>query len=168
MAEQTEGKRRTDRRLILLVAAVALGIVFLIVGGLGSSKSEATQAEAGELPDPAVYAAEVEEQIVSLCARVKGAGQVTAVVTLDGGYRAVYATDVQSTSGGYKSSTVLVGSGSSESPLLLGYENPRISGIGVVCAGAEDPQVRQSLLALISAAFDVGTNKIYVATGRVS
>lgn len=172
MSENVIKRVKKDRKLFLLLAGAAVGVFLLIWGsvGVGDTKEEASEEEklAYASLDPSAYAEEVERQVVELCSRVKGAGTVEAVVTLGGGYRAIYATDSQSSSTGYKSSTVLIGSGSNEEAILLGYENPEIAGIGIVCTGADDFTVRQSILSLVSAAFDVGTNKIYIASGQVS
>ena len=153
----------------MALLGAAVGIVLLIFGSSGTFAKESNSDEKNNTKsdlDPAVYVAELEERITEICSRVKGAGQVRAVVTLKGGYRAVYATDAQSSSSGYKSSTVLVGSGSSEGAVLICYENPEIGGIGIVCEGGDDPTVRHAVVALVSAAFDVGTNKIYVASAK--
>ena len=113
-----------------------------------------------------VFAAQAEEKIVSICSGVCGVGDVRAVVTLEGGYRAVYASDVQGSDTSYRNETVLTGSGSSEKAILVGYQAPRIVGIGIVCTGGDDPTIQQRITLLVSAAFDVSANKIYVTGGK--
>jgi len=164
------GDPKRDKRLLLLLGGAILGAALLIFGSMGAADKETAAAEAQAPPelDPEKYAEEVEERVGALCAQVKGAGTVRAVVTLKGGYRAVYATDSQSTGNGYKNSTVLIGSGSSEGAVLICYENPEIAGIGIVCTGGDDPAVRDRIVALVAAAFDVGTNKIFVAAAKQS
>lgn len=164
------GVPKRDKKLLLLIGGAILGVALLLFGGLGSAeKKEAIDEEqvAGKL-DPEEYAEQVEDRVRVLCSQVKGAGTVRAVVTLKGGYRAVYATDSQSTGSGFKNSTVLIGSGSSEGAVLICYENPEIAGIGIVCTGGDDPAVRDRITALVAAAFDVGTNKIFVAAASKS
>ncbi len=169
MTEQKEKKNRRDKKPIWIILGGAVGAALLILGSIGFSgeekKSETTEAVT---LDAAQYARRVEEEIVRICSRVRGAGAVSVAVTLKGGYRAVYATDSQNSGGGYKNSTVLIGSGSSEGAVLICYENPEIGGIGIVCRGASDPLVRDTVVSLVSAAFDVGSNKIYVAAGSES
>ena len=111
--------------------------------------------------NPDAYAEQVEKQVEKICGQVRGAGTVDAVVTLKGGYRAVYATDSQSSASGYKNNMVLVGSGSSEGAVLICYENPELSGIGIVCAGGNDPVVRERILSLVCATFNIPSNKVY-------
>ncbi len=169
MSENVKKEQKSVRRFILPIAAALLGVLLLIFG----SRSEKTQAE----DEPTVrlwedgsmsasdFAAETEKKIVAICSGVEGVGEVRAVVTLSGGYRAVYAADAQSSDSSYRNETVLTGSGNSEKAILVGYEVPKIVGIGIVCTGGDDPAIRQSITLLVSAAFDVSTNKIYVAGG---
>lgn len=161
MEEKTKIKK--DGRLFIFILIGVVGIILLI---LGSGLTQGTAKEdksAEETPDPDAYAAKVEEEIERICQGVAGNCSVEAVVSLEGGYRAVYATDSQSSSSGYKNSMVLIGSGSSEEAVLVCYENPRISGIGIVLSCREDTALKNNIVSLVSAAFSVGTNKIYVA-----
>lgn len=170
MSENRIQCAKKDRKFIWLAVGVAVGLGLLIWGSIGGGEEDKTaqQTWAQTVPDPEAYATSIEEQVVEICSRVKGAGRVEAVVTLSGGYRAVYATDSQTSSSGHKSSTVLTGSGSAEEAILIGYENPQIAGIGIVCEGGDNAAVRQQILSLVSAAFDVSTNKIYIASGQMS
>ena len=99
----------------------------------------------------------------ALCNRVDGVRSTYAVVSLKGGYRAIYATDSQMGSTSSKNATVIIGSGSSEKALLIGYENPEIAGIGIVCAGGDDYTVQKNIISIISSAFDISSNKIFVS-----
>ena len=159
---EKEMRRLSYGRKIAVFASVAiLGIGLLIFGGFvgkGVDKSESQ----GVNPSPEEYASSVESRVESICREATG-HSAKAVVSLAGGYRAVYAEDSHSGSGGYKSSMVLVGSGKEESAVLVCYENPEISGIAVVLSCAEDPLTENKVVSLISAAFSLKTNKIYVA-----
>ena len=101
----------------------------------------------------------------TLCRRVSGVGGVTAIVTLDGGFSYEYATDKKVTVGGESTSYITVGSGSDKSLVFITERPPTIVGIGVVCEGGNDPTVRREVVSLLSAAFGVGSNKIYVTGG---
>ncbi|MBP3315962.1 MAG: hypothetical protein J6M03_09085 [Clostridia bacterium] len=128
----------------------------------GEDKAGEQVASEPSALDPALYAEQIEEKVEALCNKIDGVSSAHAVVTLKGGYRAIYATDAQYGSSVNKSETVLIGSGSSEKALLIGYENPEIAGIGIVCSGGDDAYVRAEIISMISAAFDLGSNKIFV------
>ncbi len=160
---------KKDKKTIFLAIGAILGVLLLLFGSFAGTRSEETEDVSEEaLRDPDAYARDLEARVVEICTGVKGAGKVRAAVTLKGGYRAVYATDAKNSSSGYQSSTVLVGSGASEEAILVCYENPEIAGIGIVCEGGDDAEVRARIVSLVSATFSIGANKIFVVSGDVS
>lgn len=166
MAKNIIREALLGKKMLLPVLVALLGVVLLLLGGLGAFEEEkdaSRETDLGTAPNAQVFAEQTEERIEALCGSVAGAGEVRAVVTLSGGYRARYATDLRGTDDSYQSQLVLTGSGSSEAAILVGYDNPEIEGIGIVCTGGDDPTVRAAILRLVSAAFGVGVHKIYVA-----
>ncbi len=155
-------KPKFRKKALFLFALLALaGVLFMTVG---KSEGKKNGQEVGfQSLDPAEYARSVEKQIVTLCNKVDGASGAYAVVTLKGGYRAIYATDSQSGNTTFKNETVIIGSGSGAQGLLIGYENPEIAGIGIVCSGGDNAAVRKNIVAVVSSAFDIGSNKIFVS-----
>ena len=161
MSKNTIYSLGRKKGIIFLVLIALLGV--LLIGVANKSKNNVKENEGFESLDPAEYARAVEERVEELCNRVDGASSAYAVVTLKGGYKAIYASDSQSGSSSNKNSTVIVGNGSSEKGLLVGYENPEISGIGIVCSGGDDYNVRKNIISVVSSAFDVSSNKIFVS-----
>lgn len=145
--------------LILLLALVGVGL--LLFGGKVSAADETvTQSTYSPQEDELVlYREHLEERIQTLCQSVSGVGSVRVAVTLSGSYKAVYATESKNGNEEY----VILGSGSSASALLLSKETPSIIGVGVVCSGNFNVGVKSELTALIAAAFDVPTNRIYIS-----
>ncbi|MBO5845830.1 MAG: hypothetical protein J6Q77_04210 [Clostridia bacterium] len=170
MMKNEEKGRGKSLKIILLFLGAALGLFLIIYGGNadGSGGSEVKESEDLSIDemDAERYARESEERIAELCRRVRGAGEVKVFVTLSCGYTAVYAQNSQSSASGYKNEFVITGSGSSERPLLVGYSVPQISGIGIVCTGGGNASVRQEMISLVSAAYGVSSNKIYVAEAQ--
>lgn len=137
---------------ILLLGALGLGLMLwsLIAGGARDSPSAAADGD-----DWQRYAAALEEKAAALCGQVAGVTDVTVAISLAQGVEYVYA---EGEDGGY----LTTGSGAAQSALLLTERPPQVSGIGVVCRGAEDPGTVQTLLSLLSAAFGVGSNRIFI------
>lgn len=156
-------------KLAIAVGGVLLGALLLFIGNrAGKTDSDPTPATppAAEVTRSAEeYRADLEARMEAICAQVAGVGTVDVVVTLEGGYEYVYATDKRVTASGETQSYITVGSGSSESLVYVTERAPAITGIGVVCTGGMDAGVRREVTSLLSAAFGVGSNKIYV-TGR--
>ena len=147
---------------IYFLAGLALLGVLLIILSSGRQKNEENVRESIEELDPSAYADMLEERIEELCNRVDGVSGTYAVVTLEGGYKAIYATDIQEGSSSSKNQTVVIGSGSTEAAILEGYSYPEIAGIGIVCRGGDSYEVKNKLISLISSTFNISSNKIFV------
>lgn len=154
-------------KIALAVICGGLGVLLLVLGGYSEGREEdgKSAGTAAVECDAEEYARQTEARVSALCAKVAGAGDVSVFVSLKGGYRTVYAFDTQSTSSGYKSEIVMSGSGADKGAVVSAYENPEIAGIGVVCEGGDDAQVREQIISLIAASLGIGTNKIFVAAG---
>lgn len=156
-------------KLAIAVVGVILGALLLFFGNRSVRGKNTTEAEKPSATSPTqnveAYRVELESRIAELCRRVDGVGEVTVAVTLDGGFVVEYATDKKITSGGESTSYVTVGSGSDKTLVYVTERPPPILGIGVVCDGGSSPEVRREVVNLLSAAFGVGSNKIYV-TGQ--
>jgi stage III sporulation protein AG len=135
-----------------------LGVILIIFGASRADQTP-TATESTEADEELqVYQSQLEDRIKQLCKSVDGVGDVTVVVTLEGGFTSVYATEYQNGNESY----VIVGSGSSAKPLFLSREAPEIAGVGIVCKGGADASVRHELTVLISAAFHISSNRIYI------
>ena len=161
-----EGEEKKEKKvgLIILLICGVLGLALMLGGRLGADGSSSDSGIVSEvLRDPDEYAREIEEKVVRLCSGVAGVKNVSAVVTLRGGYRTVYAVNSQSSGSGYRNELVTTGSGSGERAVAVGYENPEIAGIGIVCEGGGSSAVKLAVTELVSSAFGISANKISVA-----
>ena len=150
-----------SKKIYLLVALLIIGIVIIFIGKSGGKKTENVQNGIEEL-DPSQYSEMLEERIEELCNRIDGVSGAHAVVTLKGGYQAIYAVDSQSGNTSAKNQTVIIGSGAGEKAILKGYSYPQIAGIGIVCRGGDSYDVKNKVVSLVSSAFDISANKIFV------
>ena len=158
-------KDNKNTRLIIVVVGTLLGLLLLVFGGFEKEKETAPTASLDTVYDEALYERELVEKVENVCSSVKGAGEVRVALTLDGSYRAIYAQNLAD-GGSSKREYFLLGSGSSQKALLLGYSPPEILGVAIVCEGGENRAVRAEIISLVSALLDLPTNKIYVASGK--
>ena len=165
MKENNETKK--EIKFLPVIIGLVAGVLLLFVGKgnpFGISTQSVSATESG-VYDEARYEAELIDQIEGVCRRVRGAGSVSVAVTLDGSYRAIYAQNFADGSNS-KREYFLLGSGSSEKALLLGYSPPDILGVAIVCEGGSSSAVRAEIISLVSALLDLPTNKIYVAASN--
>lgn len=150
-----------------IIAFALIGVVLISLGGGQKSKQNAQKSESVRLDE---YTVALENKIAELCSRVRGAGSVNVSVYLDSGFETVYAYDEESksTSSGTNSEKkyVTIGNGNDESMVSIVEKMPNICGVAVVCTGGGDPYVAKELVNLISSAYGVPANKIYVAEGK--
>lgn len=148
-------------RLFLLLGCGVLGVLLILFGSSGK-KAEKTADEtpySTSTDELVIYQDYLESRIKKLCESVSGVKNVTVVVTLSGSFESVYATEWPDGNEEY----VILGSGSSASPIYLSRSAPEIAGIGIVCSGGANDNVKRELISLLSATFHISSNRIYVA-----
>ena len=171
--QKKEGGKGPLRRRWWLLLCAAVGMALILIGNgewsfLGSKANEASSTV--EVDPLTAYATMTEQKIAALCGSVRGVSEVTVVVTLEGDFTYIYATDRESSERDgvveEQVTYVTVGSGSNEQTVLLTRQYPRVSGIGIVCRGGGDATVRREILSLLSAAYGIPTNQIYIAEAK--
>ncbi len=159
-----EEKKDGSGRTLLIVIGALVGVSLLLFGDripLGKDTAEPTTDSADE-DELMLYQSHLEARVKQLCESVAGVKNVTAIVTLSGGFEKIYATEIVEGGEEY----VIVGSGSSAEALLLSRATPQIEGIGIVCQGGSDPAVKRELTALLGASFHVSSNRIYITEAK--
>jgi stage III sporulation protein AG len=149
------------KKIYIFAALIFVGVIIIIIGKNDTTKNGDIKNSIENL-DPSQYSEMLEERVEELCNRVDGVSGAYAIVTLKGGYQAIYAIDSQSGNTSTKNQTVVIGSGSGEKAILEGYSYPEIAGIGIVCHGGDSYEVKNKIVSLISSAFDISANKIFV------
>ena len=147
-------------RLYLLLGCGLLGILLILLGSGEKKTEDATQETpySTSSDELVIYQDYLEERIKTLCESVSGVRNVTVVVTLSGTFESVYATEWPDGNEEY----VILGSGSSASPIYLSRSAPEIAGIGIVCSGGANDNIRRELISLLSATFHISSNRIYI------
>lgn len=153
-------KLRLSKKSLLALLLAAAGLLLLFAGRTVSQKKAADPVPNEDLD---AYRESLREEIEGLCRRVKGVGNVTVAVTLDGGFSSLYAKEY-SASG--NESYVKIGSGSSASGLLLERRPPGILGIGVVCEGGASAGVVAELSSLLAATYKIPLTRIHISPAK--
>lgn len=145
--------------LILLIFGAVTGILLLLWGGSSDSKESPTVNGSTETDELMHYKETLEKEIKRLCESVEGVDKVTVSVTLSGTFEEIYATEYRDDGEEY----VIIGSGSSASPLKLTRMTPTVTGIGIVCTGGSTDRVKNALIPLLSTTLSISSNRIYIA-----
>lgn len=157
---------KTRKNILMIIILLVLGLLLLVLPN-GVLKNDSAKNEDERLEK---YTGDLEKKIESLCSSVQGVSNVTVTIYLDSGFETVYAYNEQSkeTSNGINSEKkyVTIGSGNDESMVCVVEKMPSICGVAIVCKGGGNPVIANQLINLISSAYDVPKNKIYVAEGK--
>ena len=149
-------------RVVLLVILAGLVLLMLPLDQEEEPLQEETTADAQF--DLAVLEARLEEAL----SKIDGAGEVTAVLTIQNGPRQVLAQNVDQGSGEEETTeTVILSRGSSTQETVTVQElYPSYQGALLVCEGGDDPEVRLKLTEATSALTGLGADKISISKGK--
>jgi len=156
-----------NKKILLFALLATLGVMLMLIGNVGGKNEIDTDtARDGTEQQIQQYTESLRRDIQRLCEQVGGVSDVTVAVSLECGFEYVYAANENSEIGmsGSEASKkyITIGSGSSETAVYITERLPRIGGVGIVCRGGSDPDVIRRLTSLVSAAYNIGSNKIYV------
>ncbi len=129
-----EQKKKISKWLLPILGVV--GVALLLFGGLLGSRGD-TQKSEGRTYES--YCAYEEARLQHLLEQVEGAGRVSVQITFSSGIRSDY-----------------TGSKLNEE------ETPQVLGVGVVCQGGNSDVVKQELIKLICAIYDIDSHKVWV------
>ncbi len=162
--------------IIPIILLCVLGVVYISLTQKKSS-TESSEVSVGNYLTATSYVEHLEARLAKVLSNVKGAGNVSVMVTIKSGPELVYATNTNT-----KTNTVSTGSSTTtdtnivaepiivskngESNLLVLMEKmPDIKGVIVVCSGAVDTRVRLDLLQAVQTLLDVSSSDIQIITG---
>ena len=144
-------KCKRIKGLPYLLLALAAGLILLL---LPSGKS--AEAVTSGTPDSTEYRLALEQEVRSLLRELDGVDDCTVVLTLSYGYEYTYATDqrVKEQSDGKETekNIVLATENGNQTPIPLREKQPVVSGVAVVCPGA-DEATRARISSLLRALF---------------
>ena len=155
-----------QKNILLIMVLLALGLILLILP-IGSNQKTQSNNSSSRLEE---YNQSIEKKIADMCANVSGVSNVKVTVYFDIGFETIYAynEESKSSSSGTNSEKkyVTIGSGNDESMVYVLEKMPNICGVAIVCKGGGNPLISSELTNLISSAFGVPKNKIYIAEGK--
>lgn len=151
--------------LWIVIFAFAAGIIMLIIGA---------NVKNGEREDPGEnnyenyktdfdeYKQELEGSICAVCQKTLGC-EVSVLLDFASSGEAIYAQNTNTSySGDKRQEYVIVGSGSSASPLYLGQKFPELSGIGIICSSSVSDAKKDEISYMLSSTYGLPLTRIYV------
>jgi len=167
-----------EKRTALLVAAGIAGILLLLVSDLAGGKEEKSAGAAASFDNDAYnaqFVAQLETDLKNLLLSVEGTGDVEVKVTLETGVRYVLAKNEKTSSDvsqkseweyseqlQSQSDIIIIDGKDGEEPIILQRVEPVVQGVVVVCEGASDIFVKQSVVEIVTTLCGVSANRVSV------
>ncbi len=132
---------------------LAVGLILLLWPSSKESGGDAP-SETSELSVPAFSLKDEEERLAQQLSKIKGAGQVSVLLSVEGSVRREPAESGEE--------LLVIGQGSGEKVVDLYYVNPTYMGAVIVCQGAGQPAVRLEITRAVAAFTGLGADAIRV------
>ncbi len=161
--ENIKTNRKLQIGLAILLAFVLVLCYFLFIRSPSSNNQDEGQ-QSVITSSAEAYASNLESKLENVLSQVKGAGEVSVLVTLGSGFEYVYATEEEireTSSGTTTTSTIILVSGE---PVLVKEIYPEINGVLVSATGADDISVKVNLITAIQTVIDVANEDITILT----
>jgi len=126
---------KENKKLWRIGVFIFIGIVLIFI----SSSFNSAPEKDGEELTLEEYKEKLEGELTDLCSDVKGVGRCKVFVTFERGEQNTY-----------------------KSGVIIEKKPPRVLGVTVICQGADSDYVKRELTDMITALFDVGTNRVAV------
>lgn len=150
---------------VFIIIGILAGVALLLIPS-ETKQTETTEPD-GEAITSVEYCASLENKAEELILRLPEVDACSVFITLETGFRYIYATDQhvyeESNSKQTDKTIVLANNANGETAILVEETMPRIAGVAVVCEGASY-ETQRRIIDLICALFDIKSNRISVQT----
>lgn len=160
---------KSKNKVKLFVAIGIIGIILILMSeiipqGTGETKSSVPENEDSSYSE---YVVSLEEKTQDIVGSIEGVGNCKVMITLKDTNESVFAKnseenkDNSSYSKNYE--YVLYDGQDGETPVLVKQYFPQVQGVAIVCEGADNTVVRESIINSVSSLFNIPTSRISVS-----
>lgn len=183
ISDALKGLLSGDKRVRLIVALGLLGMALILLSQFLSSGSSGQRDVDTATADfvSEQYIADLESKLTTLITGMKGVGRARVMVTLESGVQYIYAqeekrnTDFTREQGetaevagrvyekeNVEQKYILVDQNGTKQPVLQTELQPRVQGVVIVCDGADNVIVEQSLINVVTTALNIPSSRVCV------
>ena len=153
-----------DKKIKIFIIIGFIGILLILLSEAVPSVSEKKSNQEYSYDK---YVVSLENETKALVEAIDGAGECRVMLTLENTRESVWAKNSEESrsEGSYSNSYeyVLYKGQDGETPILVKEYFPQIKGVAIVCAGADDIRVKESIINSLSSVFDIPSSKISVS-----
>lgn len=162
------------------VCSIAIAIVAALIIFLTNSQ-ETKLEKINQDFDEFEYTAALENKINNIVSKIYGAGRSECMVTIENTYEKFYAKEISenkanakdlssssiiSGSNNYSENYVLIQESDGESALEITEYTPKITGVVIVCEGADQTKIRESITSAVSVLLGIDQENVCVLKSK--
>ena len=144
----------------IVIIIIALLIILILFSDSFTSKENTQSSSVVE------YVSTLESKLERTLSKIKGVGNVSVVITVNGGNKTVIATDVTTVKNGTEvkitEAPVLVGG----KVVVLNELYPEITGVMIVAGGADNLSVKLNVMTATTTLLSIDESKVSILTGK--
>ncbi len=161
-AQELKTRLLADKKVLLLIGCFIAGLLLLALSGTG--KTDAKKESADAIDRCTRIEEQLESRVYKLLNGLPGVGKTRVMVTVDRLAQYTYAQEEKQlgADGRTELKPVIVENGNAETGLQECIYAPMVRGVAVCCEGGGSVRIQKEITGLLSAAFGVGANRIYV------
>lgn len=152
-----------DKKTLFIVAFAIAGMLLILFSDDSKDIKELSVSETAS-----EFTENYEEELQKLISKIEGAGRVSVMITYESGEESVFASDKEESFRNgeqkIKSDYIIVDGEKGETGLKIKSIYPEIKGVAVVCSGASDPVIKERIVSVVSALFDISTKNISIVS----
>lgn len=162
---------KKDKKMSVAVIISAVIIAAIIMSEFSFSGSENKNSSADINKN---YYLTDEKDVEAFLENIHGVGKVSVLIMYDTSEEYIYAKDTEEDTKSekdkgreinYKSQHIIIKEDGDEKGLRIKEIYPEIRGVAVICEGGDNPIVKEQIMSILTALFDINTNSISVAAG---
>lgn len=152
-----------DKKALFIVALAIAGMLLILFSDDSKDIKELSVSETAS-----EFTKNYEEELQKLISKIEGAGRVSVMITYESGEESVFASDKEESFRNgeqkIKNDYIIVDGENGETGLKIKSIYPEIKGVAVVCSGASDPVIKERIVSVVSALFDISTKNISIVS----
>lgn len=165
--EKIKSKVNLKSKTNIVVIIGFLGVLLILLSEIpfGSNSSDSTKNK--EQNSNASYIQSLETKTTEIISSINGVGKCKVMITVSQSNENVYAknTDENNQHGYYSQNDeyVLYKGENGETPVLIKENYPKITGVAIVCDGADKIEVKKQIMDAITSLFGISSSHISIS-----
>lgn len=164
-------KIKNNKKVALILCIGLIGILLIALSSFEVPKKDSDTVQ--NMQSKTDVNDVSEEKLERFLSNISGVSNVNVMLTYDTSKEDVYAFDTEQneiadnenkSERKYKSEHIIVKTGSEESGLKEKEIYPKVRGVAVICQGGDNPIIKEQIVSIVSALFDINSNQISVAS----